>query len=221
VVQETRHPTDARVVGCTALHPCESEGLTIEPSRTDRGGESRSRYSVTVDEDGAAGAGYQVNASRTNLRSSVGHRLTGAAVALFLTTVLVGCATGGKTMTPEDAQRDALTLLDQTTASADLDWSSPGGPVSKKCSEGVRYQYMVHAPVNSKQTELADSLAEFWRSKGLQVERSQQEFGSKYGTVYAATAKADGKAGAAFEITNGNALVYVNSQCVAGSPGDE
>lgn len=158
---------------------------------------------------------------RTGLRCSVGQRLTGAAVALSLITVLAGCAAGGKTMTPEETQEDALALLEQTTTSTDLDWSSPGDPVSKKCSEGVRYQYMVHAPVTSEQTELADSLAEFWRSKGLQVERSQQEFGSKYGTVYAATAKADGKAGAAFEITNGNALVYVNSQCVAGAPGDE
>lgn len=158
---------------------------------------------------------------RTGLRRLVGQRLTGAAVALSLITVLTGCAAGGKTMTPEETQKDALALLEQTTTSIDLDWSSHGDPVSKKCSEGVRYQYMVHAPVNSKQTELADSLAEFWRSKGLQVERSQQEFGSKYGTVYAATAKADGKAGGAFEITNGNALVYVNSQCVAGTPGDE
>ena len=143
------------------------------------------------------------------------------AALLSATIVLAGCAAEGKTMTPEETQKDALALLDQTTTSNDLDWSSPGDPVSEKCSEGVRYQYMVHAPVNSKQTELADSLAEFWRSKGLQVERSQQAFGSKYGTVYAATAKADGKAGAAFEITNGNALVYVNSQCVAGSPDDE
>ncbi|MBF4615848.1 hypothetical protein [Curtobacterium sp. VKM Ac-1376] len=124
-------------------------------------------------------------------------------------------------MTPGASQQEALALLDQTAIATDLDWSSPGDPVSKKCSEGVRYQYMVHAPVTSKQTELADSLSEFWRSKGLQVERSQQEFGSKYGTVYAATAKADGKAAAAFEITNGNALVYVNSQCVAGAPDDE
>lgn len=124
-------------------------------------------------------------------------------------------------MTPEETQKEALTLLEQTTTSTDLDWSSPGDPVSKKCSEGVRYQYMVHAPVTSDQTELADSLSDFWRSKGLQVDRSRQEFGAKYGTVYAATAKAAGKAGAAFEITNGNALVYVNSQCVAGSPDDE
>ncbi|MCA5924999.1 hypothetical protein [Curtobacterium oceanosedimentum] len=124
-------------------------------------------------------------------------------------------------MTPEETRRDALTLLDQTTASADLDWSSPGDPVSKGCSEGVRYQYMVHAPVTSKQDELADSLSKFWRSRGLEVERSQQDFGSKYGTVFGATAKADGKAGAALEITNGNALVFVNSQCVAGSPDDE
>ncbi|MCS6564929.1 hypothetical protein NYS48_06325 [Curtobacterium flaccumfaciens pv. flaccumfaciens] len=149
-------------------------------------------------------------------------KLLAVLVALLSATiVLAGCAGGAKSMTPEETQKDALALLDHTTTSTDLDWSSPGDPVSKKCSEGVRYQYMVHAPVTSKQTELADSLAEFWRSKGLQVERSQQEFGAKYGTVYAATAKADGKAGAAFEITNGNALVYVNSRCVAGSPDDE
>ena len=149
-------------------------------------------------------------------------KLLAVLVALLSATiVLAGCAGGAKSMTPEETQKDALALLDHTTTSTDLDWSSPGDPVSKKCSEGVRYQYMVHAPVTSKQTELADSLAEFWRSKGLQVERSQQEFGAKYGTVYAATAKADNKAGAAFEITNGNALVYVNSRCVAGSPDDE
>lgn len=202
--------THVAVTEYRLLHPLPRsvrDGLIVSPS------DSQGRRD--------AGAGYQANASRTNLRSSVGRRLTGAALALFLTTVLVGCATGGKTMTPEEAQRDALTLLDQTTASADLDWSSPGEPVSKECPKGVRYQYMVHAPVTSKQAELADSLSEFWRSRGLEVERSQQDFGSKYGRVYGATAKADGNAGAAFEITNGNALVSVNSQCVAGSPDDE
>ncbi|MEK6312188.1 MAG: hypothetical protein V4737_07420 [Curtobacterium sp.] len=124
-------------------------------------------------------------------------------------------------MTPEESQHEALALLEQTTKTTDLDWSAPGDPTSKKCSDGVRYQYMVHAPVTFKQSELADSLAEYWRSEGLRVDRSQQDFGEKYGDVYAATAKADGKAGAAFEITNANVLLYVNSQCVAGTPDDE
>jgi hypothetical protein len=148
-------------------------------------------------------------------------RLTALAVLLSVTTVLAGCAAGGKTMTPEESRQEALALLDQTTNATDLEWSVPGDPTSKKCSDGVRYQYMVHATVTSKQSELADSLVTYWRSRGLRVDRSQQDFGEKYGDVYAATAKADGKPGAAFEITDANALVYVNSQCVAGAPDDE
>ncbi|WJX99869.1 hypothetical protein [Curtobacterium sp. 458] len=135
--------------------------------------------------------------------------------------VLAGCAAGGKTMTPEEARQGALAILSETTKTTDLEWSTPGAPTGKKCSDGVSYQYMVHAPIESKQRELADGLAEYWRSKGLHVERSQQDFGEKYGGVYAATAKAGGQPGAAFEITSSNALVYVNSQCVAGDPDDE
>lgn len=124
-------------------------------------------------------------------------------------------------MTPEETQHDALTLLEQTTKTTDLAWSSPGEPVSKTCSDGVRYQYMVHAPITSEQRELADGLSHVWRSAGLHVERSEQDFGEEYGVVYAATAKADGKAGAAYEITDGNVLVYVESRCVAGAADGE
>ncbi|MGL3198240.1 MULTISPECIES: hypothetical protein [Curtobacterium] len=80
---------------------------------------------------------------------------------------------------------------------------------------------LIDAPIASKRRELADGLAEYWRSRGLHVERDQQDFGEKYGDMYAATAKAEGQPGAALEITSSNALVYVNSPCVAGDPDDE
>lgn len=149
-------------------------------------------------------------------------RLAVLAVLSSAATVLAGCAAGGNTMTPEEARRSALALLDRTTKTTDLKWSEPGDPTGNKCSNGVSYQYMIHAPIESKQRELADGLAEYWRSKGLHVERSQQDFGEQYGDVYAATAaKAEGQPGAAFEITSSNALVYVNSPCAAGDPDEE
>ncbi|KTR04591.1 hypothetical protein [Curtobacterium luteum] len=163
---------------------------------------------------------------RSNIADILHHdrerrRLAVSAVLMSAIAVLAGCAAGGKPMTPEEAGQGALALLSQTTKTTDLEWSTPGDPTGKKCSDGVSYQYMVHAPIESKQRELADGLAEYWRSKGLHVERSQQDFGEPYGDVYAATAKAEGQPGAALEITSSNALVYVNSPCVAGDPDDE
>lgn len=123
-------------------------------------------------------------------------------------------------MTPEAAKSEALLFLDQTTRRAALDWSVPREPTAEQCSGGVKFQYLVHAPLSSTQSELADTLAAYWRSKGMSVERTQEDFGAGYGLVYAATARAQGSPGAAFEITRLHALVYIDSQCVAGEADD-
>lgn len=70
MVQKTRHPADAGSVARTLLHSRKSEGLTIQPSQTDFGGERGIRYSVTADADGAAGAASQVNATLAVARIS-------------------------------------------------------------------------------------------------------------------------------------------------------
>ncbi|OII26738.1 hypothetical protein BIV01_07985 [Curtobacterium sp. MCBA15_013] len=60
--------TDARSVAQTFQRLWKSEGLTVEPSQKDFGGEGGILYSATADADGAAGAAYQVNATSVVVR---------------------------------------------------------------------------------------------------------------------------------------------------------
>lgn len=54
--------TDARSVAQTFQRLWRSKGLTVDPSKTDFGGDGGILYSATADAIGAAGAAYQVNA---------------------------------------------------------------------------------------------------------------------------------------------------------------
>lgn len=54
--------TDARSVAQTFQRLWSSEGLTVDPSKHDFGGDGGILYSATADHIGAAGAAYQVNA---------------------------------------------------------------------------------------------------------------------------------------------------------------
>ncbi|MFJ4297607.1 hypothetical protein [Curtobacterium sp. NPDC089689] len=53
--------TDARSVAHTFQRLWRSEGLTVDPSKNDFGGDGGILYSATADAVGAAGAAYQVN----------------------------------------------------------------------------------------------------------------------------------------------------------------
>lgn len=60
--------TDARSVAQTFQRLWKSEGLTVEPSQKDFGGDGGILYSATADADGATGAAYQVNATSVVVR---------------------------------------------------------------------------------------------------------------------------------------------------------
>lgn len=142
---------------------------------------------------------------------------------LGLLSTLAGCAaTEGARMTPDEAKQEAVAFLRESMLHERLDWPDVPEPVATRCAggaEGVRFEYMATADANVDPERLARSYEHFWRSKGLNVRPAEEDFG-EYGTLYGATARADGKPWGAFEFSRKGVNLYAYSQCVSGSPSD-
>ncbi|MCS5493379.1 hypothetical protein [Curtobacterium flaccumfaciens] len=146
------------------------------------------------------------------------------AVAVIVTLGVTACAGGGPTTrTPEQAQAEAVGLLRKTQAAADLPWPETPAPSAEPCSAGVRFNYFVPVEVKTDANSVAQTLRRLWRSEGLTVSSSQEDFGESGGVLYSATADADaeGGAGAGYQVSATSVAVQITSPCVEGSPDDE
>ena len=144
------------------------------------------------------------------------------AVGVIVTFGVTACAGGGPTTrTPEQAQAEALELLRKTQAAVDLPWPETPAPSAEPCSAGVRFNYFVPVEVKTDASSVAQTLRRLWRSEGLTVSSSQEDFGEARGVLYSATAVAEGGAGAAYQVSATSVAVQITSPCVEGSPDDE
>ncbi|MBO9040636.1 hypothetical protein [Curtobacterium flaccumfaciens] len=144
------------------------------------------------------------------------------AVGVVVTFGVTACAGGGPTTrTPEQAQAEAVELLRKTQAAVDLPWPETPAPSAEPCSAGFRFNYFVPVEVKADASSVAQMLRRLWRSEGLTVSSSQEDFGEARGFLYSATADAEGGAGAAYQVSATSVAVQITSPCVEGSPDDE
>lgn len=150
-------------------------------------------------------------------------KTTTVITVLGVLSTLTGCALiGGTRMQPEEAKQEAVAFLRESMQHEKLDWPAVPEPVATECAggaDGVRFEYMITVDSKIDPERLARSYEAFWRSKGLNVRPAEEDFG-KYGIVYGATARADGKPWGAFEFSQRGVNLYAYSQCVDGSPND-
>lgn len=152
------------------------------------------------------------------------HAKTWAAIAVGVTVTfgVTACAGGGPTTrTPKQAQAEAVELLRKTQAAVNLPWPETPAPSAEPCSAGVRFNYFVPVEVKTDASSVAQTLRRLWRSEGLTVSSSQEDFGGAGGVLYSATADAEGRAGAAYQVSATSVAVQITSRCVEGSPDDE
>jgi hypothetical protein len=100
-------------------------------------------------------------------------------------------------------------------------WPETPAPSAEPCSAGVRFDYFVPVMVKTDASSVAQTLRRLWRSEGLTVSSSQEDFGEARGVLYSATADAEGGAGAAHQVSATSVAVQITSPCVEGPPGDE
>lgn len=141
----------------------------------------------------------------------------GALVALGVS----ACAGGGQTMpSTKEAKAAAVDLLRKTEAVVDVQWPETPEPSAEKCPGGVRFGYFVAVKTEADARSVARTLQHLWKSEGLTVEPSQKDFGGEGGTLYSATADADGAAGAAYQVNATSIIVRITSPCAVGSVDD-
>lgn len=124
---------------------------------------------------------------------------------------------------PSDAKREATSLLRATMQQEELAWPDVPEPVAMRCSdggEGVRFQYLVHVEHSEDASALAARLEQYWQGRGLEVKSSEEDLGSKYGTVYSATARAASGPSGAIEVSRVGVNLYVDSPCAEGDIAD-
>jgi hypothetical protein len=138
--------------------------------------------------------------------------------------ILSGCAaTGRSNVHPDDAKAEAVAFLKDTTRhEQDVAWPPVPTPVATRCSDeddGVRFQYFVSVDTDVDSQKIASTLQSYWKSRGLEVKPSQEDFG-KYGVMYSATARADRMPWGSYEISSTGINLYVDSQCAEGNVSD-
>lgn len=126
-----------------------------------------------------------------------GRRLSASVLVLVLVLGLglSGCATW-RAASPsiDDARREALGFLEQALRSeAAVAWSATPDPIVTRCADGdgVRFQYLVTAATDEGRS-LAEPPGTYWSFVGLDVVRSQEDFGD-HRVICSATARADEK----------------------------
>lgn len=144
--------------------------------------------------------------------------LSASALVLVFGTVLSGCTVWpAASLSVDDAKREAIAFLEQTVREeAHVAWPATPDPIATRCAggDGVRFQYLVAASTK-KGSDLAESLGTYWTSAGLEVVRSQEDFGD-HGVMYSATARADEKPWGSYEISRSGINLYIESRCAAG-----
>jgi len=122
-------------------------------------------------------------------------------------------------MQPADSKREASVFLHETMQQAPLSWPEVPEPVATRCSagaHGVRFQYLVHVEHSVDAAELARTFEDYWKARGLEVAPSEEDLGSRYGTVYSATARSATGPWGAIEVSQTGINLYVDSACATG-----
>jgi hypothetical protein len=128
-------------------------------------------------------------------------------------------------MLPDDAERDAIEVLQESMSLYDDRWPEVPAPVIAECSrdgiDGVRFTYIVTIDAPRDPREFQHALREHWARRGYEVIPAQAEGDSNsVGTIYNAVIRKENAARVAFSASNAQLGLYVESQCAAGVPDD-
>lgn len=158
-------------------------------------------------------------------------RVVDRIVVALLLLVILGTASGcshrepgaggtrGAMPTVAEAQREALAFLRASLRHGGVPSVEKPVPVPAPCRShrraGVTFTYSAELTEPPDAEALAARLAEYWRTRGLDVVPSATEF-PRTGTLHSATARAEGVPWGSYEINRTNGGVSVQSRCAAG-----